>query len=115
MINHIVFYSETNLISEPFDLTLVSQCALETIKSDLLLKNFYLIQTAKAEVGAITVTKSRRQSKFYVVVKLFLTHIINLYSVHIYKLGPNDRNQNYGHYLSNSQCSQSHVPMYLSF
>ena len=32
------------LISEPLGLTLGSQCSLETVKMDLLLKNFYFVQ-----------------------------------------------------------------------
>lgn len=34
------------LVSEPLGLTLGSQCALETVKMDLLLKNFYFVQNS---------------------------------------------------------------------
>ena len=34
------------LVSEPWGLTLGSQCALETVKMDLLLKNFYFVQNS---------------------------------------------------------------------
>ena len=43
------YLSVYSFISEPLGLTLGSQCPLETVKSDVLLRTFILYKTAKTE------------------------------------------------------------------